>query len=233
MAIEHLVLHHPEERFHYAVVDAVPFPGHRLDDAFLLEPLLVIAMLVLPTHVAMEDQPFQIGMLREGLIQHPLGLLQVRGQGQVPRHDVAHPHVEDRGQIRFAERAVELGDVRRPFLVWPIRHEVSVDEVVRDMADLTDVGMVLLLPSGRSQAEFSHQPKHFLMVDQITTVTELRRHPFEAVPLLVLMENVPDQIHRLFVFDVFVGLAELEVIGRSREGSRFKQFGKLPILMDG
>ena len=233
MAIEHLVLHHTEERFHYAVVDAVPFPGHRLDDAFLLEPSLVIDMLVLPAHVAMEDQPLQIGMLHEGLIQHPLGLLQVRGQGQVPRHDVAHPHVEDRGQIRFAERAVELGHVRRPFLVRLARHEVPADEVVRDMADLTDVGTVLLFPSGRSQAELSHQPKHFLMVDQIAAVTELRRYPFEAVSPFVFEENVPDQIHRLLVLDVFVRLVELEVIGRSREGSRLKQFGKGPILMDG
>jgi len=233
MAIEHLVLHHPEERFHYAVVDAVPFPGHRLDDAFLLEPPLVIAMLVLPAHVAMEDQPFQIGMLREGLVQHPLGLLQVRGQGQVPRHDVAHPHVNDRGQIRFAERAVELGDVRRPFLVRPIRREVPVDEVARDMADLTDVGMVLLLPSGRSQAEFGHQSEDFLMVDQIAAVTELRRYPSEAVSPFVLEENVPDQIHRLLVFDVFVGLMKLKIICCSREGSRFKQFGKLPFLMNG
>lgn len=46
VAIEHLVLHHPEERFHYAVVDAVPLSGHGLNDAFFPEPLLIIVVLV-------------------------------------------------------------------------------------------------------------------------------------------------------------------------------------------
>ncbi len=32
VAVVHLVLHRPEERLHYAVVEAVPLPRHRLED---------------------------------------------------------------------------------------------------------------------------------------------------------------------------------------------------------
>ena len=71
------------------------------------------------------------------------------------------------------------------------------------------------------------------MIDQIAAVTKLRRYSFEAVSLLVFIENIPDQIHQFLVFDVFVGLIELEIIRRPGEGSHFQQFGKLPFLVNG
>ena len=94
MPVEHLALHSTEERLHDAVVDAVALSGHRLDDALLLEPLAVLLHLVLPPLVAVEDQPLQLGVLRERPVEHPHRLLEVGRRRQVPRDDVGPEHVQ-------------------------------------------------------------------------------------------------------------------------------------------
>ena len=117
MAIEHLVLHDPEEVLHRGVVEAVALPGHRLPDASLFEFFTIEHHLVLPPLIAMEDEALKASAPVEGPLQHLGRLIEIRVPGYAVGDDLAIVHVQDRGQIQFAGGYVELGDVRRPFLV--------------------------------------------------------------------------------------------------------------------
>jgi hypothetical protein len=76
--VEHLALHRPEEGLHDAVVEAVALPRHRLTDPAASQLLDVPTLLVLPALVGMEYQAPRLRMPREGRIQHPPRLGEVR-----------------------------------------------------------------------------------------------------------------------------------------------------------
>ena len=156
-APEELVLQMAEDLLGGAVVDAVALARHALHEAVLRERPHVDGVLVLPAHVAMEDEALEVLVLREGGVEHAHRLLEVRRHREVPRHDVAGSHVDDRGKVAFPERARELRDVRRPLLVRPVGLEVPRDHVLRDVPDLADVGFVLPLPRYRGKAHLGHQ----------------------------------------------------------------------------
>ena len=75
VSAEHLALHGAEERFHYAVVDAVALSGHRLGDPLFPEPFAALPHLVLPALAAVEDRALRVRTLRERLVEHPRRLL--------------------------------------------------------------------------------------------------------------------------------------------------------------
>ena len=223
MAVEHLPFQCSEERLHDAVVDAVALTGHRLDYPFFPKPFAVLPHLVLPALVAVEDQAFQVGVLRERLVQHPRCLPEVGQRRQVPCDDVGPEHVQYGRQVRLAEGAAELRDVGRPFLVRPRRREIAAYHVVRDRADGTQVRMVFDLRPYGLEPQLGHEPLDLLVVDDESAVPELRGDPPHAVPRLVLPEDRPHFIDDALVFDVGVGFADLEVVRRSGQGGRLEQ----------
>lgn len=93
MAVEHLVLHRPEERLHYPVVEAVALPGHRLPYPLGREPLPVLPHLVLPPLVGMEYQPPDLRVGLEGPVEHSDGLGEIGRLAEVIGDDQAVEHV--------------------------------------------------------------------------------------------------------------------------------------------
>jgi hypothetical protein len=87
MAVEHLALHRPEEGLHDAVVEAIAFPRHRLTDPADFQLLHVPTLLVLPALVGMEYQAPEARMPREGRVQHPPRLGEIRPPAQVVGDD--------------------------------------------------------------------------------------------------------------------------------------------------
>ena len=203
MPAGHLVLHDAEERFHYAVADAVALPGHGLDYPLLLEPFPAEVVPVLPAHVAMEDEALEVLVLREGGIEHAHRPLEARRHREAPRHDAAGSRVDDRGKAAFPERAGELRGVRRPLLVRAVGLEVPRDHVLRDAPGLADAGFVLPLPRYRGKAHLGHQAPDLLMVGDDPSVPELGDDPPEAVPSLVGREYFPDFGHDIDVLGIF------------------------------
>ena len=156
VAVEHLVLHRPEEGFHDAVVEAVALPRHRLEDTPLLQLLHVPGLLVLPALVGMEYEASQVVPEGERPVEHPLGLRHVRAETEVVGDDPAVVHVLYGAQVAFPPREGELAHVGRPFLVRPRAREVGFvmdlpvltdvfgdDQVVRDLPDAPSVGVVM------------------------------------------------------------------------------------------
>ena len=63
MPIEHLILQSPKKCFHDAVVIAVSFARHGLDDVMLFKPFSEVLVLILPALVRMEDQTIHMRKL--------------------------------------------------------------------------------------------------------------------------------------------------------------------------
>lgn len=155
----------------------------------------------------MEDKAFEIPVSAKRLIQHIRRLGIRRMLGNAIGDYLPVEHIEDRGQIRFAPREMELGDVRRPFLVRPIRSEVAFYDVWGHFADISLIRTVFASSDGRKQAFFPHDPFHLLVVDrQGMLVFQSQSDAAISVSLLVFEENILyqfDQIFVLFVQTVF------------------------------
>ena len=234
MPVKHCVLHRREERFHYAVVEAVPLPRHRLEDPPAFQLLHVPSVLVLPALVGMEYEALEVIPEGERGVEHPLGLRKVRAEAQVICDDPAVVHVLDRAQVAFPPREVELAHVRRPLLVRPRAREIGFvmdlavlpdvfgyDQVVRDLADVPFVGVVMDGFPPRGKPGFPHQPLHFLVVHGNALGSELRGHPPHAVSAFGLGERFPDPLDELGVFRVEFGPFRLvEIGGFGKPGDR-------------
>ena len=245
MPVKHFVLHRREERFHYAVVEAVPLPRHRLEDPPAFQLLHVPSVLVLPALVGMEYEALEVIPEGERGVEHPLGLRKVRVEAQVICDDPAVVHVLDRAQVAFPPREVELAHVRRPLLVRPRAREIGFvmdlavlpdvfgyDQVVRDLADVPFVGVVMDGFPPRGKPGFPHQPLHFLVVDGEAEGTELRGDPADAVPASGRGECLFDFANQIGVLRVEIapfGLVEIGGFGKPGDGEqvaqpRFREF---------
>ena len=222
MPIEHLILHDPEEILHGRVVEAIALSGHRLPYASPLKLLMVEFHLILPSLVAVEDQPLQTPMLGEGLTQHVDRLREIRAPRHVERDYLSVVHVQDRRQVQFAGGYVELRDVRRPFLVARGGREVPfvgrfvpflVDglvqkEVLAGPVLVAFVGVVLPLRRYAVDPELRHDPLDLLVVDPVSAVPQLEEDPPVAVSPFVLMVYLLDLPNDFLVFIVFIGFAD-------------------------
>ena len=241
MPVKHFVLHRREERFHYAVVEAVPLPRHRLEYPPLLQLPHVPAMLILPALVGMEYEPVQVVSEGERLLEHPLRLGQVRVEAEVVGDDPAVVHVLDGAEVAFPPRERELAHVGRPLLVRPRAREIGFvmdlavlphvfhdDQVVRDLPDVPPIGVVIDGLPLRGKAGFPHQPLHFLVVDGEAEGTELRGDPADPVTSLGGIEDLPDLADQPRVLRVEIapfGLVEIGGFGKLCDGEQVAQFG--------
>lgn len=101
-SVVHFVLHHAEERFHYAVVAAIALPRHGLANPPGRQLCRLFFVHVLPPLVGMEYQLPQIRMGIERLFQYPGDLGHVRVERKFARDDFAREHVFDRAEVAFA-----------------------------------------------------------------------------------------------------------------------------------
>ena len=70
LQIQKFTFKQAKEVFYYSIVQTVTFPAHALPDAFLLEHLLILLVLVLPALVRMENQVGSIRYFLKSLVQH-------------------------------------------------------------------------------------------------------------------------------------------------------------------
>ena len=70
LQIQKFTFKQAEEVFYYSIVQTVTFSTHALLDAFLLEHLLILFVLVLPALVGMKNQVCSIRYFLKSLVQH-------------------------------------------------------------------------------------------------------------------------------------------------------------------
>lgn len=228
VAVEHLVLHRPEEALHDAVVEAVALSRHRLPDSHPAQRRHVGGVAVLPPLVGVEDRPPEAAVRGEGPAEHPHLLCEVRREGEVVGDDLPGEHVLDGREVALRPAGEgELADVGRPLLVRPRAAEVGqppdpaprvrtlTQQEVRRLPSLAaDVGVVPDAPPDPRQAHLPHQALHPLVVDGQAPPAQLGGDPPHAVPGPVLLEDVRNEPGGLGVPRVRVPASGLEEIGR-------------------
>lgn len=172
--------------------------------------------------ISVEDQSLQMPMLGEGLPQHVRRLAEIGPPRHVERHDLSVVHVEYRRQVQLARGYVELGDVRRPFLVARGGREVPFvgrsapslvgglvnEQVLAGPVLVAFVGAVLPLRRYAVDPEPRHDPLDLLVVDPVSAVPQLEEDPPVAVSPFVLMVYLLDLLDDSFVFVVFINFVD-------------------------
>ena len=153
-----LVLQVAEHLLGSGVVQAVALAAHGLADAEAFELVPPPSVLVLPSHVRVQD------WLRAGE-QAPL-LPEVRTAAHVPGHDLLAGHVVHGSEVRLAARDLELGDVGPELGERTGRVEVAFEQVMHVIARLAPVRAVppprVPGADGASQSHAPHDPRHAL-----------------------------------------------------------------------
>ena len=153
-----LVLQVAEHLLGSGVVQAVALAAHGLADAEAFELVPPPSVLVLPSHVRVQD------WLRAGE-QAPL-LPEVRTAAHVPGHDLLAGHVVHGSEVRLAARDLELGDVGPELGERTDRVEVAFEQVMHVIARLAPVRAVppprVPGADGASQSHAPHDPRHAL-----------------------------------------------------------------------
>ncbi len=153
-----LVLQVAEHLLGSGVVQAVALAAHGLADAEAFELVPPPSVLVLPSHVRVQD------WLRAGE-QAPL-LPEVRTAAHVPGHDFLAGHVVHGSEVRLAARDLELGDVGPELGERTGRVEVAFEQVMHVIARLAPVRAVppprVPGADGASQSHAPHDPRHAL-----------------------------------------------------------------------
>ena len=153
-----LVLQVAEHLLGSGVVQAVALAAHGLADAEAFELVPPPSVLVLPSHVRVQD------WLRAGE-QAPL-LPEVRTAAHVPGHDLLAGHVVHGSEVRLAARDLELGDVGPELGERTGRVEVAFEQVMHVIARLAPVRAVppprVPGADGASQSHAPHDPEHAL-----------------------------------------------------------------------
>ena len=183
--IVHLSFHVSEERLHLAVVDAVAFAGHALDDVIRLEAVDERRMLVLPSLVRVEDKTIDAGMCCHSRPEHPHDHVQIRGFTVRVADDLVRAEVLDRGEVDLAFTRLELRHIRSPDSVRFLHVELSVQYVLGDLSHSSPVGGIL--PLGLlhpwNQIHLLHEPADLLVIDHNSFSLECKDDASEAVDL--------------------------------------------------
>ena len=189
-----LVLQVAEDLLGGGVVQAVALAAHGLADAEAFELVPPPLVLVLPSHVRVQDR------LRAGE-QAPL-LPEVRTAAHVPGHDLLAGHVVHGREVRLAARDLELGDVGSELGERTGRVEVASEQVMHVIARLAPVRAVppprVPGADGASQSHAPHDPEHgFGGYARAELVDQAHAHLPVAAPVRGALPYLP--YHRLHV----------------------------------
>lgn len=160
VAVEHLLLQKAEEVLGHRVVEAVSLPRHRLSYAVVAEPRLVRLHLILPALIGVQNglSPSYDSRLLQ-LVEHVQRLIEVRMLRDAVADHHAVAEVDDGRQIDFAERELELRDVRSHLEAHLRGLEVAVHQQIRaDLADVAPVRVVSSASEGRPVADVPENP---------------------------------------------------------------------------
>ena len=159
VAVEHLLLQKAEEVLGHRVVEAVSLPRHRLSYAVVAEPRLVRLHLILPALIGVQNglSPSYDSRLLQ-LVEHVQRLSEVRMLRDAVADHHAVAEVDDGRQIDFAERELELRDVRSHLEAHLRGLEVAVQQIRADLADVAPVRVVFSASEGRLVADVPENP---------------------------------------------------------------------------
>ena len=177
------------------VVQAVALAAHGLADAEAFELAPPPLVLVLPSHVRVQDGLRAGGQALREHGEQALLLPEVRTAAHVPGDDLLAGHVVHGSEVRLGAGDLELGDVGAELGERTGRVEVAFEQVMHVIARLAPVRVVppprVPGADGASQSHAPHDPGHALgrhslpeLVDQahahLPVAAPVRRAPARA-----------------------------------------------------
>jgi hypothetical protein len=158
-AVHPLVLEAVEPGLRWRIVPAAAFPAHRASHAAGLELVLKVVTGVLAAPVGVVDQP-QCRTLPETGHAQCIGH-DIRRHTRIQRQTLilSVAQVENDGQIQQDFIRLQVGDVRRPDLIWRHRREASSERILRHKQAMLRIRRDLVTPlAARMDAVFPHHP---------------------------------------------------------------------------
>ena len=134
-----LVLQVAEDLLGGGVVQAVALAAHGLADAEAFELVPPPLVLVLPSHVRVQDRGRAGGQVLREHGEQALLLLEVRAAARVPGHDLLAAHVVHGREVRLGAGDPGLGDVGAELGERPVGREVAFGQVMHVIARLAPV----------------------------------------------------------------------------------------------
>ena len=161
-----LVLQVAEHLLGGGVVQAVALAAHGLADAEAFELVPPPLVLVLPSHVRVQDRLRAGGQALREHGEQALLLPEVRTAAHVPGDDLLAGHVVHGSEVRLGSGDLELGDVGAELGERTIGVEVAFEQVTHVIARLAPVRAVpppwVPGADGASQSHAPHDPEHAL-----------------------------------------------------------------------
>ena len=219
--IEQLRFHYAEKVLHHGIVQTVALAAHALDDIVVTQRFLIDCMLIMPTLIRVQYQPFLYSILGVGRIQHVHDHLQVGMVRYGVADDFTVVHVEYRREVALVCAYVYLRHVGCPFLVWLSRNEVAVQYVRCGLADFAPVRTVLAAFTDVPQVLFPHDPADGLVIDGEALFSELIVYPAVAVaaPIFRMYGLDPSAFVRVAVRS----LAEIVIVRGAGQSVRLQE----------
>lgn len=87
---------------------------------------------------------------------------------------------------------MKLCYIRCPFLQWPVRFKVSLDDVAGHFSDFSFIRMVLFFRTLAKQLQVMHDTLHPFVIDMEAAVHQLVTNAPDTISLLIFLEYVTD-----------------------------------------
>ena len=131
-----------EEGLDGGVIVAIALAAHRHFEAMLAQDFLIVVRTVLTAAVAVEDAVPRWGSQSDGHLQRLDRQIGFHAAADGPADDAPRMQIEDDSEIQPALAGPDIADIARTFLIGPIRCEVTIQQVQRDIERVVAVGCV-------------------------------------------------------------------------------------------
>lgn len=126
-------------------------------------------------------------------------------------------HIKNGRKVAFSPGEVELACIGRPFFKRCFCAEISVDDIVGNLPNSADVGMIFFLRTFAAESHLVHQSLDSFMIDLMALIHQLMIDPSDAVRSVMVFKNSSDSLgKRCIPFGNEVWFIDFKVISRTR-----------------
>ena len=216
--IKHLIFEPSKECFHNAIVVAIPFSGHGLNDLMFPKLTSIGSVLVLPALIRMHNQSIHRGKAFKRLTEHILNLLHIRAERKIIRDNFIGIHVKDWRKVALSPGERKLRHIGCPFLQGSVCAEVPVDDIGGYLAHFPPIGMVFLLGTFPGQSQPIHNTLNPLMIHREATPCKFLIYSSYAISSFVFLEDTLNFRGYICISLLnFIWFSNLIIIGRLRQ----------------
>lgn len=121
--------------------------------------------------------------------QHVLYLRHIWMLRKIVRDYFIAVHIQNRRNITFAPRQIELRYIGCPLLQRFFGIEISIDDIISNFTNIAFIGMVFFLGTFSKQCKLIHDSLDTLVIYSKTSIQKLLMYAPYTISLFVLVED--------------------------------------------